>query len=203
MRVSLLAGLLLLTGCGEPGPALNAAQRQLRLDREIARVRHSMDPCVIDEGDAISSRRYRDCLDLLPQERMRGIWYSGFEESGFVRGATSAPAVRVIGRDSRNPEFETFLELDEDAVWRRLGIPQDHMETHAIALDFLGRRSRHAGAYYASEHGHVVVLDRLISARLLGPVESLIDCRAWPRVPESIRCAPGTRSDAEPAQPVR
>lgn len=175
MRASLLAGLLLVAGCGQPSPPLNAVERELQLARATARVRRSMDPCLIDEGEVLRSRQYRDCLKLLPQERMRGVWYSGFEESGFVANATAAPAVRVIGPDSVNPEFETFLELDDAAVWRRVGAPQDHMETHAIALEFVGRRSKYPGAYYSGEGNHVVVLDRLISARLLHPVRSRIE----------------------------
>jgi hypothetical protein len=197
-RAAALALLLLAGACGEP--AGNAIERQAQLDREIDRLRRSTDPCTIDEGDGLRSRRYRDCLDLLPQERMHGIWYFGFEESGFVANATSAPRVRVIGRHG-NPEFDTFLELDEDAVWRLLGGPLDHIQTRAIALDFIGRRSRRAGAYYTGEGNHVVVVDRLISARMVGEVESLVDCRAFQRPPQGMRCAPG--SNPQPLEAVR
>src|SRR6185295_10593874 len=120
-RAAPLALLLLVAACGEP--TADAIERQTRLDREIEHVRESMNPCLNHEGDTVRSRRFRDCLELLPQERMRGIWYSGFEESGFVANATSAPPVRIISRRG-NPEFDTLLELDEDAAWRRLGEPQ-------------------------------------------------------------------------------
>ena len=69
----------------------------------------SMDPCRMGRTDFEPSREFRDCLDLLPQERLRGVWYVGFEDMSFVPGAVSAPAVRVMdSRAARAP----WIELD-------------------------------------------------------------------------------------------
>lgn len=165
-----LAGLLLplLGGCGEP-TVRNADQRAVELILATERVRRSMDPCVIQEGHQLTMRPYRDCLQLLPGARMRGVWFTGFEESGFIADVDSVPPEREIGPGA-NREFETFLEIDAAAALRRIGQPAMTRCTRAVAIEFIGRRSREPGPYYAGLRDHVVVVDRLLSARLLGTV---------------------------------
>ena len=205
-RAAPLALLLLAGACG--GRSTNEAiDREAQLAQEVARVQWSMNPCLIDEGDVLRSRRFRDCVELLPQERMHGLWYAKFEGSEYLPNATSAPRVRVVDIMVTHPGFD--IELDGEAVWRMAGQPREPAAVQAVALDFLGRRSRYRGAYITGDDNYLVVVDQLISARLLGEVDSFVDCRRLPRVLEGLRCAPDApyapevRSNAEPAQAVR
>jgi hypothetical protein len=177
-RLPLLAGLALLVACGQPAPTTNAVAQELQLADRTAGVRSSMNPCIIDEGDNRRFRHYRDCVDLLPQERMQGVWYQGFDESGFVPNATTAPAGRIMGIHWVNPEFHTFLEADREAEPHLPPPARFDSMTNAWLIDFVGRRAKHPGHYYAGQWGddhNLVVLDRLISIRLLGPVVTRLD----------------------------
>lgn len=171
-----LAALALLGACGQQPSALRAWQQDIQLADRTAEVRDSMNPCRIEEGSVRRLRPYRDCVDLLPQERMRGVWYRGSEESNFIPNATAAAAVRTRGIHWVNPEFRTFLEVDPALAAQVPPVPpHDGIETHAWLIDFVGRRARSPGTYYTDEADHLVVLDRLISIRLLGPVVTRLD----------------------------
>jgi len=193
-RALLLAGPLLAAGCGQPSPTTNAFERETQLARATARVRWSMDPCLIDDGAVLRSRRYRDCLPLLPQERMQGVWYSGFEESSFVPNATGAPARRIISRASVEAYMRTHVELEVPPaeIDRIAGDFRALPGTRAVLISFLGRRARPRRTADGTEAIPVIVVDRLLSARVLGgATETFIDCRDFPD-PQGMPCAPGT-----------
>ena len=140
-----------------------AANREA--DAIIAESKASMDrdPCLRREGDVYVQRRVADCIELLPPVRMSGVWVLGFEESSFIPGASAVPA------PSDRIRFRIFLEADRP-LSERLSQRWDSTPAAAsLAIEFIGRRSKHPGAYYTGEGDHVVVLDRLISVRYLGP----------------------------------
>jgi hypothetical protein len=110
-------------------------------------------PCVgpiTDEGLA-------NC-DFAPAERMRGVWVTGFERSEYVPGGTGGRAEGDPGPPRAWLAFapgaypDPVLRAELDAL----------RATAAVDIEFIGRRARPPGA--------VVVVDRIISARSLGPV---------------------------------
>jgi hypothetical protein len=183
----LLAGSLLLGACGEAN-LRTEGQRHFELGQEMLRVRLSMDPCVRWEADIIHSRRLRDCLEFLPQERMRGVWIFGLEESGFLPGATTAPAERTLTRGSHFPEWDFFVELDFEQVLRTLEALPATTRSRAFAIEFIGRRSRDTTTAINGEATRVIVVDRMLSSRYLGDIVTHVDL-------------PGL--NAQPLQPAR
>ncbi|MGZ8311745.1 MAG: hypothetical protein ACXWUP_14665 [Allosphingosinicella sp.] len=119
----------------------------------------SPDPCA-------GTTDYEHCVDFLPAERLRGVWLTGFERSEFIPGAVRLP-------DPDDPRgsriWLTFAAGAPDPVLRR---QLDEMRTTAgVAIEFVGRRSRHPGAYgHMGGADRLVIVDRLLSARILGPL---------------------------------
>ncbi|MES2119230.1 MAG: hypothetical protein V4513_01470 [Pseudomonadota bacterium] len=107
------------------------------------------------------------CPNYGPQQRIRGIWYTGFEESGFVANATSARLSREIGE--HGPDREGYLIFEGDEAVKA-GVRYKGC-TQAIALEFIGRES-----FSPWEHDPkftVFIVDRLLSSRPLGKVRTL------------------------------
>lgn len=154
------------------------------------------DPCqryeVIALGNAahLASRSVWDraCIGPYRAEVMHGVWYDGFEERGFVPNVSSVPRYRVIDERSLNPEFDRELNMDADEARRRLQYKlADHLpETVAIAITFIGRRT----APYRTPSGSLyqtILVDAVLSGRVLGPVETCVDL-------------PGHEADCAPAR---
>jgi len=125
-----------------------------------------------DEAGAMSDMDctafdYARCLALLPAEHMEGVWLSGFERSAFLSGAKAIPT-----EPSGNAEAVWLDFAPTAAPDPALRAEMDRMGgTVAVAVEFDGRRSRDAG-HYGPMGGadHVVVVDRIRSARILGLV---------------------------------
>lgn len=109
------------------------------------------------------------CIALLPAERMQGVWLSGFERSSFLAGAKSIPkgpsqfsnAVWFDFAPGVHPAPALRAEMD------RIG------GTVAVAIEFDGRRSRDAGRYgHMGGARHIVVVDRIYTAHILGQLDS-------------------------------
>jgi hypothetical protein len=112
--------------------------------------------------------QFRECVDLRPPERMRGIWYQSFDESYLVEGATSAPAKMNVRR------LRTTLELDPDAAIRRVHQRLHAQCVRAFAVEFIGRRptkpmwmTRGQDSLWPED---LIVVDKLISVRFLHQV---------------------------------
>ncbi len=127
------------------------------------------DPCTRQEDGIIYSLPYRDCVELLPPERIRGTWFAGLEESGFLPEGAPLPATRVVGRGPLPPEMNVHL----DVGWPRMiellesvPEPQGDGDTSRYTVEFVGRRARYPG-----EYGHgglaekLIVVDRMLSIR--------------------------------------
>ncbi len=98
-------------------------------------------------------------MPLLPRQRMRGIWIHDFEESSFIPNAVSIP------RADNRIRFRVDLDVVPEDIARVAGTPLSRRDAQAFAIDFLGRRSNSIAPY----DEYVVVVDRIISARYLGP----------------------------------
>jgi hypothetical protein len=100
--------------------------------------------------------------DFGAQERLRGVWVRGFEQSNFLSGDTRVPEMGYARRDhywlilADGVQPDPAFRADFDKV----------QGTAAAAVEFVGRRSRAPGA------SPVVIVDRIISMRVLGEVGS-------------------------------
>lgn len=109
-------------------------------------------PCV----GPLSPDAMANC-DFGPPERIEGVWVTGFEQSQFVPAGTGA----------RDPK-----ETPVPRAWLAFApgiVPDPALRAeiakrggaNAVAITFIGRRAR--------APGQVVLVDRIVSARILGP----------------------------------
>jgi hypothetical protein len=123
------------------------------------------------EGDRCNgSMNYERCADFLPAERMHGVWVTGFEQSSYVPNATAAPAV---DDPERHRTWLTFAStgLPDPAIRAEL----DKLgTTAAVAIEFDGRRALPSRNGYGHLNGaeQLVIVDRIVSMRILGPLSS-------------------------------
>lgn len=166
-QLIVVAGLGAALSGGSPSePALNEIQKaQTDYEKQM-----EANPCFRRKGHAFEHVGWRNCLEFEPARPMRGVWYTGFEESGFISDVDSVPLVRDLNGPS--PEFDTFLEIDTKAAMKQIGAPEIERCPRAVAVEFVGRRSAKPGPYYTGGDNHVVVVDRLLSAKLLGRVRT-------------------------------
>ena len=155
------------------------------------------DPCTWTETtrDGIRIMRFvppGDCLAMEPSEVMSGIWYDGFEEREFFPNATTAPARRVFSRQSAEAMSDSDFWLSR-AEANRVTDDQPRLGTRAVLITFVGRRTK-PYLYPNGRRGMpVIVVDRLLTWRVLGVIQDFIDCRDFPPRNESgPPCAPGT-----------
>ena len=173
MKMILLAALA-VPAIGPAAPTDPArAERLQAIAKERAEQdqRYASDPCLRRRGNAWQQLRWRDCLKFGPRQRMQGVWYDGFEESGFVPNVRTVSLIRDLIKDA-NPEFDIYLDIDRVAAFRLIKMPQFHICTRAVAIEFIGRRSVEAGAYYTGDSNYVIVVDRVIRGRFFGNVQS-------------------------------
>lgn len=114
------------------------------------------------------SMDYEHCADFLPAERMHGVWVTGFEQSAYLPDATAIPA-----RDDPERHRTWLTFADGAAPDPALRAALDKMgTTAAVAVEFDGRRSRSPGNGYGHLGGadQLVIVDRIVSMRILGPL---------------------------------
>ena len=117
---------------------------------------HPTGPCVapIEPGEEAN-------CDFQGQARMSGVWVRGFEQSNFLWNETAIPDMNYATREHYWLIFADGVELDPAfrAEFDRV------RGTAAAAVEFVGRRAA------ATPHSSpVVIVDRIISMRVLGEV---------------------------------
>ncbi|MBC7987884.1 MAG: hypothetical protein H7X93_14625 [Sphingomonadaceae bacterium] len=164
MRRVALPTLILLAACSAGGESTAGTGQGNRAPSGGDVSANSVTP---DPNGCRTTLNYDGCIEFLPAERMQGVWISGFERSAFAPGEMAIP----------DPD-----RSDLDAIWLGFasgGLPDpalrgemdDLRQTAVVAITFIGRRSREAGDYgHLGGAEHVVIVDRIISARLLGPL---------------------------------
>lgn len=103
------------------------------------------------------------CAEMLPLQRMTGVWTRAYEESSFFPGTTAKPDPDDLLRYTIN------LEIDPKQLDRFIGPKIVAPPGDAVALTFVGRRTKYPYNIdcYGS-HYHTVVVHRVESARDLG-----------------------------------
>ena len=140
--------LAALAGCG--AEAGNAAAN--RGDPPARPEQRASGPCTgpIMQDDL-------DNCDFGPAERFSGVWVTGFERSDYVPGGTGGRAEGDPGPPRAWLAFAPGVVPDP-----AVRAAADKLRaTAAVEIVFIGRRAR--------PPGEVIVVDRIISMRLLGP----------------------------------
>ena len=122
-------------------------------DKPARRTAQESGPCI----GPITDAGLANC-DFGPAERMRGVWVTGFERSEYVPGGTGGRAEGDPGPRRAWLAFAPGAAPDPALRAELDGL----RATAAVDIEFIGRRARPPGA--------VVVVDRIISARSLGPL---------------------------------
>ena len=178
-----IVAILALFAQGGPAPSdpgRAARIKALAEERAAEDRRNASDPCLRRDGDDWTIIRWRDCLKLGPATRMRGVWYYGFEESGFVPNVRTVPLSRRMHVKWR--ELDTVLDVDLEQVMQirrvKLGLPC----TTAIAIDFIGREAViPAEGVVLPRAKRVIAVDRVLDARLVGIVRTVGRPRQCPK----------------------
>lgn len=127
---------------------------------------------VEDRTSAVVVMRYigdRACVDFTPPRQITGVWIDQFEGSSFHEGVADLDGVR--GR-----AHTTWLTIDDASV-----LPGDFKRVrrhppHAYRLTFIGQTARDMNRPPLEGYGHfgvspgLVIVDRLLSAKDLGPI---------------------------------
>ena len=182
MNLNLFAMLILLVqaGAAPSDPSQAARVKALAEERDAEDRRNEADPCLRRDGDSWELLRWRECLKLGPAMRMRGVWYYGFEESGFVPNVQTVPLLRRMHVKWR--ELDTVLDVDLEQVTRvrrvKLGLPC----TTAITIDFIGREAvLPEGSSVQPTANRIIAVDRVLDARLVGIVRTVGRPRQCPK----------------------
>ena len=159
----MVAVILVLAACAVSGSDQTGNQSNVVADLIASREKQmGSDPCWRRDGASWRHVGWRNCLLFPPPQRMRGVWVQDFEESSFI------PRTQTIPAPDNRVRFRVYLEVDPKAVERLTQTLMDMKQPRAVALEFIGRRSKEAGEYYTGSDDYVVLVDRLISARYLG-----------------------------------
>jgi hypothetical protein len=127
-----------------------------------------------DFGSCIqrNKRAWRKCAEFEAPRRMRGVWYTGFEESGFVPNVDRVPMRRDVLKDP-TPEFHTTLLANDDPMLESIS-RRATGRAMVVAIDFVGGRSIEVTKIPNGGKYSMVIVDRVRSARVLGEVQSCL-----------------------------
>ena len=112
------------------------------------------------------------------------------------------PAVRVVTMSEYPPENDTHLDVgwpERLELLERVPEPEGEGDTRRYAVEFIGRRARHAGAYgHGGVASRLIVVDRMLSIRPAGTVTTRIE---FPGLRCNLRDCPGSYPPSTPAGP--
>ncbi len=164
LSCGLLAGALMLAGCGSADPREpldGGLLLQLDASAEEADIRAAQSSWRRERGGWHMSMGHVE--EMLPLETISGVWVTGFEETSFFPSATAMP-------DRNDPHrYMQEIEVDHAKVEAFTGRPDPKGGYRAILLTFEGRRTRYpefVGCDGTRSYGFVVY--RVHSARDLG-----------------------------------
>ncbi|QDP19031.1 hypothetical protein [Sphingomonas xanthus] len=156
MRICIIFLALLVAGC--------VTSAGTKLSQEEKADCRGENPSVVVMG-------FASCLEYGRVKPMRGVYYSGLEESRFVAGDSrinSKPANHDL------PSYDPWLSVDDDAVLGRTGNPQRVPGcARAFYLEFDGRESLRRVPEHESHRFKVVMVEQLREAKFLGYVRAM------------------------------
>lgn len=151
---ALLVAALAASGCsdGTPPSAYQHLQDRFRAATGL------YGPCFRTIDGQPRRLRDADCFRLREPRRIRGIAVLGFEDGRFFPGRTTMPP-------EREPS-DLWLSIEPDILPQELA---DRCSDRCnIYVDLIGRRTLVAGRYaHMGAARHMVVVDRIVAARLL------------------------------------
>lgn len=164
---SLLALALLTSACGDSSEPLDGGY-PLRFDKDPKAVELLRDdPCWRQEKGGWHLG-IGHCKAMTSAEPMSGVLVLAYEESSFFPGDTGIPDSRDLRR------FITDTEADFESVYRKSDVMPSSPGGDAYLLSFIGRRTRDPNVVDCQGRPwHTFVVDRLLSARYLGPMAPL------------------------------
>jgi hypothetical protein len=169
MRAPTVLLTLLAAACGDPGEDDRPLDGGQPLGAAVAA--ESMEG--VANRDCFRAERGRwhhsvgHCQAMLPARETAGVWVTAFEESSFFPGAAAIP-------DANDPaRFTREIELDDGEVVRLSGHAPSTPNGEAYLLTFTGRRTRDPWFDCHGIPNDAFVVDRLESARYLGPMAKI------------------------------
>jgi hypothetical protein len=111
-------------------------------------------------GPCKNTAEYDECYKMQPVQRWRGVWLTQFEDERFCPGRTQTCA--ADGQPWNELWFNTRTFTSRPQI-RAKG-------NRKYAFEFVGRRTKYP---VAGIHHYVIVVDRLISMKDLGPLPGL------------------------------
>jgi hypothetical protein len=144
-----------------------------------------------DGVDFISSIDSEDCYRFDRPRRLRGVWLVGNETSELLPNATRSPAVWDI-----MDENQTFLEAGGWEERKALPPPVEGVGPSAYAIEFIGRPALYPGVYGMAGARHMVIMDKLLSARAVARPRP----PDWPAIIKELRRAEAAREASPPRQ---
>jgi hypothetical protein len=150
-------------------------------------------PCVVvtdsDGSEVISSLDSEDCFRFNSPRRMRGVWLVENETSQLLPNATRSPAIWDI-----MDENQTFLEVEGWDEIEALPPPAEGVGPSAYAIEFIGRPARYPGVYGMVGARHMVIMDKLVSARAVARPRP----PDWPAITRELRRSEAAREASAP-----
>jgi hypothetical protein len=144
---------LAAAGCGPETPTSADGQPEARADA-VAR-----GPFAVTQEEVLRNAEGPG-LAMTPPQRMRGLWRDQFEGSAFYAGLEAPPEAEGA---------KTWLDIDENKLPKALRRKNDWWPRW-VEIEFIGRKTLRRGAYgHFGMFEHYVVVDKVISARLLRP----------------------------------
>ena len=154
--------LLLVAACGKAGPDDGGRPLETGTISEPLEQAIAHDPCFrMEHGHWHQSVGH--CRPMMPAERLRGVWLTGFELSEFVPNA--ARFAEAAAREGGAHE----IEIDEEQVQRVAGVKHAGPGAGGYEIAFIGRRTRDPVDVDCQGRARfTIVVDRLLTARDAG-----------------------------------
>ena len=143
-----------------------------------------------DGVEIIASIDSKDCYRFDRPRRLRGVWLVENETSELLPNATRSPAVWNI-----MDENQTFLETEWEER-EALPPPLEGVGPSAYAIEFIGRPALYPGLYGMIGARHMVIMDKLLSARAIARPRP----PDWPAIFAEVRRAEAAREASAPRQ---